>query len=170
VTKILKNLKLLSEKCKKIKLVLTDVDGVLTDGGMYYSEQGEIMKKFNTRDGMAVELLSKEKINTIIITRENSKIVKSRGKKIKVYKTYVGILQKELLLDEICDQLNLKLDNIAYVGDDVNDYKIMKKCALACSPNDATKKIKAISHYICNKNGGDGVLREVADLILDLKH
>ena len=167
---ILKNLKILKQKCKKIKLILTDVDGVLTDGGMYYSERGEIMKKFNTCDGMAVELLSKQKINTIIITRENSKIVKSRGKKIKVHKTYVGILQKELLLDEILEKSGLKLDNIAYVGDDVNDYEIMKKCGFACSPNDATKKIKDISHYICNKNGGDGVLREVADLILDLRN
>ena len=167
---ILKNLKIIKQKCKKIKLILTDVDGVLTDGGMYYSECGEIMKKFNTRDGMAVELLSKQKINTIIITRENSKIVKSRGKKIKVHKTYVGILQKELLLDEILSKSGLKLDNIAYVGDDVNDYEIMKRCGFSCSPNDAAKKIKNISDYICNKNGGDGVLREVADLILDLRN
>ena len=124
---ILKNLKKLREKSKKIKLILTDVDGVLTDGGMYYSEQGEIMKKFNTRDGMAVKLLSNQKINTIIITREKSKIVKARGKKIKVYKSYIGVLHKELLLDEISKELDLKPENIAYVGDDVNDYEIMKQ-------------------------------------------
>ena len=163
---ILKNLKLLEQKCKKIKLVLTDVDGVLTDGGMYYSEHGEIMKKFNTRDGMGVELLSKQKIKTIIITRENSKIVKSRGKKIKVFKTYVGVLHKELVLDNICKKLSLTSNNIAYVGDDINDYEIMKKCGLACSPNNCIKKIKSISDYVCENNGGDGVLREVADLIL----
>ena len=167
---ILKNLKKLREKSKKIKLILTDVDGVLTDGGMYYSEQGEIMKKFNTRDGMAVKLLSNQKINTIIITREKSKIVKARGKKIKVYKSYIGVLHKELLLDEISKELDLKPENIAYVGDDVNDYEIMKRCGLAFSPNDATKKIKDISHHICNKNGGYGVLREVADLVLELRN
>ena len=167
---ILKNLKKLREKSKKIKLILTDVDGVLTDGGMYYSEQGEIMKKFNTRDGMAVKLLSNQKINTIIITREKSKIVKARGKKIKVYKSYIGVLHKELLLDEISKELDLKPENIAYVGDDVNDYEIMKRCGLAFSPNDATKKIKDISHHICNKNGGNGVLREVADLVLELRN
>jgi len=162
----LKKTKLLEQKCKKIKLVLTDVDGVLTDGGMYYSEHGEIMKKFNTRDGMAVELLSKQKINTVIITRENSKIVKERGKKIKVFKTYIGILNKESLLVEICKKHNLKSYNIAYVGDDVNDYEIMKKIGLACTPNNGVKKIKEISDYVCKSNGGDGVLREVADLIL----
>lgn len=166
----MKNLKKLREKSKKIKLILTDVDGVLTDGGMYYSEQGEIMKKFNTRDGMAVKLLSNQKINTIIITREKSKIVKARGKKIKVYKSYIGVLHKELLLDEISKELDLKPENIAYVGDDVNDYEIMKRCGLAFSPNDATKKIKDISHHICNKNGGNGVLREVADLVLELRN
>ncbi len=97
----MKSEKQLAQKCKKIKMVLTDVDGVLTDGGMYYSEEGEIMKKFNTRDGMGVELLSKQQIGSIIITRENSTIVKKRGKKIKVLKTYVGILKKESLLPEI---------------------------------------------------------------------
>ena len=161
-----KNTKLLEQKCKKIKLVLTDVDGVLTDGGMYYSEHGETMKKFNTRDGLAVELLSKQKINTIIITRENSKIVKERGKKIKVLKTYVGILKKEVLLGEICRKYKINLDEIAYIGDDINDYKIMKKVGFSCAPKDGVKKIKENSDYICNSKGGEGVFREITDLIL----
>ena len=110
--------------------------------------------------------VSKQKIKTIIITRENSKIVKSRGKKIKVFKTYVGVLHKELVLDDICKKLSLTSNNIAYVGDDINDYEIMKRCGLACSPNNCIKKIKSISDYVCENNGGDGVLREVADLIL----
>ena len=74
------------------------------------------------------------------------------------------------MLDEISKELDLKPENIAYVGDDVNDYEIMKRCGLAFSPNDATKKIKDISHHICNKNGGNGVLREVADLVLELRN
>ena len=137
----MKSEKQLAQKCKKIKMVLTDVDGVLTDGGMYYSEEGEIMKKFNTRDGMGVELLSKQQIGSIIITRENSTIVKKRGKKIKVLKTYVGILKKESLLPEICKNYSLNLENIAYIGDDVNDFEIMRKVGFSCTPNDGIKKI-----------------------------
>jgi len=162
----MKSEKQLAQKCKKIRMVLTDVDGVLTDGGMYYSEEGEIMKKFNTRDGMGVELLSKQKIGSIIITRENSTIVKKRGKKIKVLKTYVGILKKESLLPEICKKYSLNLENIAYIGDDVNDFEIMCKVGFSCTPSDGIKKIKDISDYVCTAKGGHGAFREVSDLIL----
>ena len=162
----MKSEKQLAQKCKKIKMVLTDVDGVLTDGGMYYSEEGEIMKKFNTRDGMGVELLSKQQIGSIIITRENSTIVKKRGKKIKVLKTYVGILKKESLLPEICKNYSLNLENIAYIGDDINDFEIMRKVGFSCTPNDGIKKIKDISDYVCTAKGGHGAFREVSDLIL----
>jgi len=162
----MKSEKQLAQKCKKIRMVLTDVDGVLTDGGMYYSKEGEIMKKFNTRDGMGVELLSKQKIGSIIITRENSTIVKKRGKKIKVLKTYVGILKKESLLPEICKKYSLNLENIAYIGDDVNDFEIMCKVGFSCTPSDGIKKIKDISDYVCTAKGGHGAFREVSDLIL----
>ena len=152
--------------CKNIKLVITDVDGILTDGGMYYSKDGDIMKKFNTRDGMGVELLTKQKIGSIIITRENSPIVKKRGKKIKVLETHVGILKKESLLPKICKNYSLKIENIAYIGDDVNDFEIMQKVGFSCAPNDGIQKIKDISDYICTAKGGAGAFREVADLIL----
>ena len=124
------------------------------------------MKKFNTRDGMGVELLSKQKIGSIIITRENSTIVKKRGKKIKVLKTYVGILKKESLLPEICKKYSLNLENIAYIGDDVNDFEIMCKVGFSCTPSDGIKKIKDISDYVCTAKGGHGAFREVSDLIL----
>lgn len=154
------------EKIKKIKMLLTDVDGVLTDGGMYYSEKGEIMKKFNTRDGMGIELLRKNKISTIMITRENSEIVKARAKKLKVLKYFINIQEKEKLLNRICADYNVSPDEIAYIGDDINDYAIMKKIGLSCSPKDANIKIKSISDYVCKSKGGDGALREVADMIL----
>ena len=156
----------IEKKCKKIKMVLTDVDGVLTDGGMYYSNDGEIMKKFNTRDGMGVKLLSEKKIGTIIITSENSPIVKKRGKKIKVLKTYVGISKKELLLPEICKKYSLNLQNIAYIGDDVNDLKILNNVGFSCAPNDGVEKIKKNVDYVARVKGGSGVFREVTDLIL----
>ena len=103
------NVKLIKKKCKAIKLMLTDVDGVLTDGGMYYTESGEYMKKFNARDGMAVELLDKENIKTAFITREKSTIVKKRAIKLRISKYYLGIKNKESLLPKICRDLHINL-------------------------------------------------------------
>ena len=112
------------EKCRLIKLVITDVDGVLTDGGMYYSEKGEVLKKFNARDGMGVEILLQNKIKTILLTRENSNIAKKRGSKIKTAATYIGILNKKSQLKKISKKFKVPLARIAYVGDDLNDLEI----------------------------------------------
>jgi len=149
--------------------VITDVDGVLTDGGMYYSDKGESLKKFNTRDGMGFELLRKAEIKTIIITRENSKIVKERSKKIKADNIFLGILRKEDLLKEICKKNNAYPENIAYIGDDINDQKIMQKVGLSFTPYDGMSVIKKNVDYICKMKGGEGVFREVADLIINYK-
>ena len=114
------------EKCKLIKLVITDVDGVLTDGGMYYSEKGEILKKFNAKDGMGVEILLRHRVKTILLTRENSNIVKKRGAKIKTAATYIGILDKKSQLKKISKKFKVPPTKIAYIGDDLNDLEIMK--------------------------------------------
>ena len=154
------------KKCKKIKLILTDVDGVLTDGCMYYSSSGEELKKFHTHDGMAVELLLQKNIKTIIITREKSKIVISRAKKIKVFKVYSGVKQKDKILNQICTKFKVTPDETTFIGDDVNDEKIMKLVGLSFAPSDATQTIKNIADIITNTEGGQGVLREVTDKIL----
>ena len=131
--------------CKKIKLVITDVDGVLTDGGMYYSDKGEIMKKFNTKDGMGVELLLKNNIKTILMTKENSIIAKKRGKKINAVATYINVKNKEEELDKICKKFNVSKSEIGYVGDDLNDYKIMKMVGFSATPANGVKQIKNIA-------------------------
>ena len=154
------------KKCKKIKLILTDVDGVLTDGCMYYSSRGEELKKFHTRDGMAVELLLQKNIKTIIITREKSKIVISRAKKINVFKVYSGIKQKDKILNQICTKFKVAPNEIVFIGDDINDEKIMKLIGLSFAPSDATQTTKNIADIITNARGGQGVLREVTDEIL----
>ena len=154
------------KKCKKIKLILTDVDGVLTDGCMYYSSRGEELKKFHTRDGMAVELLLQKNIKTIIVTREKSKIVVSRAKKIKIFKVYSGIKQKETILNQICTRFKVTPDEIVFIGDDENDEKIMKLVGLSVAPSDAINTIKNIANITTNAGGGKGVLREAADMIL----
>ena len=156
----------LIKKYRKIKLVLTDVDGVLTDGCMYYSSKGEELKKFHTRDGMAVELLLQKNIKTIIVTREKSKIVVSRARKIKIFKVYSNIKQKEAILNQICTKFKVTPGEILFIGDDINDEKIMKLVGLSAAPSDAINIIKNIANIITDASGGKGVLREVADMII----
>ena len=157
---------MISKKCKKIKMLITDVDGVLTDGGMYYSEKGEVLKKFNAKYGMGVEILKNNGIKTVFLTRENSKIVRLRGKKVKADGIYINISFKERELLKICKKFNVSPNEVAYIGDDINDITIISKVGLSACPNDAVKDVKQKSDYICKLNGGEGVFREFAELIL----
>ena len=160
----------LKKKCFMIKLVITDVDGVLTDGGMYYSDKGDIMKKFHARDGMGVTLLKKQKIPTIIITKEKTKIVKIWSKKMSISHLYDGIQNKSSLLKKISQKYNIQPKNIAFIGDDINDLELLKKVGLSVTPNDAILDNKKISDYVCKNNSGHGAFRELADLILNSKN
>ena len=161
--------KLILEKCKRVKIVLTDVDGVLTDGGMYYTEKGDIMKKFHTRDGMGVTLMKKYGIPTIIITKEKTPMVKQWSRRMKIEKLYDGIIQKEKILEKICERYEVSSDEILYIGDDVNDVELLKKEGLSVCPYDAIESVKKKCNYVCNAKGGDGVLREIADIIISFK-
>ena len=161
--------KLLLSKIKKIEILLTDVDCVLTDCGMYYDKKGDSMKKFHTRDGMAVTLLRKKSIPTIIVTKEKTIIVRKWAKRMKVYKTYDGIVDKVSILPKICKIFNVKSEQIAYIGDDVNDLELLKSVGFSAVPNDAISEAKIIADYICKTNGGNGVLREIADLVISTK-
>ena len=160
---------ILRNKCRNISIVLTDVDCVLTDGGMYYTENGDIMKKFHTRDGMGVSLLRKKKISTIIITKEKTKFVKKWAKNMNVEKLYDGIQKKEDLIIKICNKYNVTLQELAYIGDDVNDLELLKKVGLSATPADGITDAKKICNYICKSKGGEGAFRELADLILETK-
>ena len=156
-------------KCKKIKLVLTDVDGVLTDGGRYFSDKGEIIKKFHVRDGMGINLLLRNGIQTVIITKENSKITKKWAKEMNVSKTYSGIKNKEKELEKICKSYKILPSEIAFIGDDVNDIELMKKVGFSATPFDGILQAKKIVNYVCKTSGGNGALREIIDLILKEK-
>lgn len=153
-------------KISKIKVVLTDVDGVLTDGGMYYSNKGDIMKKFHTRDGMGVTLLRKNGIPTIIVTKEQTEIVKQWSKKMKIKELLDGVKNKELVLDKICKKYKISSHEIAYIGDDVNDVDLLKKVGFSACPKDGMEEVKKISNYTCKKEGGKGAFRELVELVL----
>ena len=157
----------LEEKAKRIKLVLTDNDGVLTDTGVYYSEKGEELKKFSIRDGMGVERLRNlVNIKTVIITGELSGSVKKRAEKLKIDEIYLGAKNKEILLNDILTKNDLKAENIAFIGDDVNDIKLIKIVGLSAAPSDAMEDVIEIVDYICENKGGNGAFREFAELLI----
>ncbi len=152
----------------KIKLFLTDVDGVLTDAGMYYTEAGDELKKFNTRDGMGLKLLRDLGIKTGIITTENTKLVERRAAKLKVDHLVQGAYPKVNAAMEICNKEGILISETAYIGDDVNCIELLEIVGLAACPADAVKKVKDIPGIlILEKNGGEGVVREFADLIME---
>ena len=160
-----KNLKI-KQKCKKVKLLITDVDGVLTDGGRYYSKEGEVLKKFHVRDGMGVNILLRNNIRTVILTKEKSMITKKWAKDMNISQVYSGFTKKELALTQICKKYKVSLKEIAFIGDDVNDLEVLKKVAFSAVPNDAVIQVKKIADYICKASGGKGCFREISDLIL----
>ncbi len=158
----------IDDKCTDIKLVLSDVDGVLTDAGMYYSQNGDELKKFNTRDGMGFQLLREKGIKTGIITGENTKIVERRAEKLKIDFLWQGIDDKLKVIKDICKEHNIELNNIAYIGDDINDINVLQNIGIAACPANAVESVKNIKNIIkLDKNGGAGVFREFAEYLLN---
>ena len=150
----------------QIKLFVSDCDGCMTDGGMYYSEKGDELKKFNTKDGMAIKLLRESGIKTAIITGETVELNRRRAEKLKIDYYIEGCADKLSALTKICLENGISLDNVAYIGDDINDVEVMKNVGMACSPFDASEAVKDVCNYVTVCKGGEGVIREVADLIL----
>lgn len=158
-----------SKDFKKIKLFIADVDGTLTDAGMYYSENGDEFKKFNTKDGLGIRLLREAGIKTGFITSENTKIVENRASKLKVDYLYQGKINegKLAIAKEICDKERISLEEVAYIGDDVNCIELLNAVGFAACPADAHEKVKAIPNiHVMNISGGAGCVREWIDLIL----
>jgi len=159
----------LHTKIPEIKMFLTDCDGCLTDGGMYYSEKGDELKKFNTRDGMGFSLLKSKGIITGIITSENVELNKRRANKLKLDIIESGCKDKLKTVRELCDQYKIDLQNIAYVGDDINDLEVIRTVGLGCCPADAIEDVKQVSDLVTKSCGGNGVIRDVVDFIIRAK-
>lgn len=152
-----------------MKLLATDVDGVLTDAGMYYGESGEELKKFHTRDGMGLKLLQAEGVITAIITMENTKIVERRGIKLGIPEVFQGAKDKVAVLCHLSEKYGIPYKQMAYIGDDVNDVQALKTVGFAAAPADCVKQVRQVVHYLCKKKGGEGAVREVIDKILVAK-
>ena len=150
-----------------IKILLSDVDGVLTDAGMYYTEAGDEIKKFSTYDGMAFRLLQKTGVKVGILTSENRELNRRRAKKLDLDFDFHGAEDKLHVVEELCREENITLDQVAYVGDDINCFSLLSSVGIAACPNNAVLKIKSIPNIIkLRNNGGDGVVREFVELIL----
>ena len=156
-----------------IKLVVTDVDGVLTDSGMYYSEKGDELKKFNTRDGKGFEILRNNSIRTAIITSEKTDIVERRGLKLKADYLIQGVTGDGKLkaLLSICEKEKISISNCAYIGDDINCLEILKNVGYAFCPSNAEQVVRNLFNVrVLNSNGGNGVFRELVNLIVQVKN
>jgi 3-deoxy-D-manno-octulosonate 8-phosphate phosphatase (KDO 8-P phosphatase) len=152
-----------------IKLFLTDVDGVLTDGSMYYTESGDEIKRFHTHDGMAFELLRNAGIKTGIVTSENTQIVARRAAKVKADYLFQGKRDggKLAVAQQICMEMEISLTEVAYIGDDINCLDLLQAVGVAACPANAVSTVKNLpSIILLEKKGGDGAVREFAELLL----
>ena len=154
---------------KEIKAFLFDVDGVMTDGGIYYDSKGNEFKKFNVKDGQICKYLKKENIILGVITGRKSEIVERRFAELNFDFIAQGISDKASVLDKFCDKFNIRPNEVCYTGDDINDLGIIKKVGLSFCPADAIISVKEEVDRVLEVKGGDGVLRAVADSYLNEK-
>lgn len=167
VEQLLKH-RLADKPSHKIKMFLTDCDGTLTDGGMYYTAEGDKMKKFNTRDGVGLRLLKGRGIITGIVTGENSDIVRKRSEKLGLDEVLLGVQDKVNAVAELCGKYNIQLSEVAYIGDDLNDIAVLSAVGLPICPSNAVKQAKEIALYVTSHAGGEGAVREAAEYVLDI--
>jgi len=160
----------LRTRLRRVRALVLDVDGVLTDGGMYYGNDGEVLKKFHTRDGMGIALLREAGISVAFITGEQTEIVRRRAAKLRVEDVYLGVEEKGAALQDFLKKRQLKVEEVAYVGDDMNDLPCLKQVGLAIAVADAMPQVRKAAHWVTRCRGGEGAVREVAELLLSFRH
>ena len=156
----------IADKIRKIKLLILDVDGVLTDGRIIYDSKGRDSKFFDVHDGLGVYLLRRSGIKTILITAKGSKTIKPRARDMRVEEYYEDVFPKTKVLDKILNKHNVSKEEICFIGDDLVDLSIMKAVGFPVAVANASQDIKAAAGYVTQKSGGRGAVREVAELIL----
>lgn len=149
------------------KLILTDIDGVWTDGGMYYDETGNEWKKFHTYDSAGVLIAHQNNIPVGIITGENTKIVQRRAEKLKVDYLFQGVSDKLKVAKDLCESLKISLSEVAYIGDDIGDIELLKNVGISAIPSSAPLFMRTYAHFITTKKGGEGAFREFVEWIME---
>ena len=155
-----------ARRARRVRLLCVDVDGVLTDAGMYYGPDGEVLKKFNTRDGMGLARLREAGVAVAIISGEDSAIIHARAAKLKIDDVFCGASNKRLAIEELCSRHRLEFSEVAFIGDDLNDLPALECVGLPCAVADAAEPVQAIAHYVTRRRGGDGAVREVCDFLI----
>ncbi|MBO3457608.1 HAD-IIIA family hydrolase [Aetokthonos hydrillicola Thurmond2011] len=153
-------------RLSQVKLLALDVDGVLTDGGLYYTESGEELKKFNVKDGLGIKLVMQAGIEVAVITTSTSVAVVHRAKKLGIKHTFIGIEDKLTVLKKLCEDLNLSLAQVAYVGDDIVDLPVMQAVGCPITVGDAMPQNQACALYVTKLTGGHGCVREICDILV----
>ncbi|MGL5317559.1 MAG: KdsC family phosphatase [Bacteroidales bacterium] len=148
------------------KLIITDIDGVWTDGGMFYSPDGDFLKRFHVSDGWGVIYCKQLDIPVAIMTGENTTIVKERAKKLGIEHCYVGVNDKVAEARQLCESLNISLDEVAFIGDDLNDLALLRKVGISGCPSNAHPFVRKHVDYVGLKQGGSGAFREFVERIL----
>lgn len=157
----------LKSKIERIKLLILDVDGVMTDAGMYYTESGDQFKKYNSKDGMGIMKAQESGLLCGIISSAfTDKMVLNRAETLRINHVYVGRDQKITILKQWCEELSISLNEVAIIGDDINDLSIMREVGLSACPKDAVQEVKKEVDIVLTKNGGEGVVREFIDNFL----
>lgn len=157
---------MLKDKIKKIKALAMDVDGTMTDGSIYISEHGEAMKRFDVKDGLGISLLVNAGIQVAVITGRQSKIVLERARELKISEVIQGAAYKGQAMEGLAEKQGISLEEIAYIGDDLNDLPAFEAAGCAFCPADAAKEVKERCHVVLEHNGGFGAVREAAEIIL----
>jgi 3-deoxy-D-manno-octulosonate 8-phosphate phosphatase (KDO 8-P phosphatase) len=159
-----------TEKLDNIKLLLLDVDGVLTDGSIVYDDLGNQIKAFNAKDGFGIRMLAESGTQIGIVTGRFSKALVHRCRDLGIKHIWQGVKDKEVALKEILETLCVSTDEIAYIGDDLPDLPIMRKVGLAIAVADAHPELKTVSHLITKSRGGRGAVREICEALLKAKN
>ena len=159
----------LAEKAKKIEAVLFDVDGVMTDGKIYCSENGETLKAFNAADGLGIKLLRDFNVITGVISGRDSAVLRYRLSELNIQHFYLGATDKLTPFKQFLEKVNLISEQVAFIGDDLPDLPILTRCGLAVSPKNGCDEVRSRVDYITERQGGDGSIREVVELILKSK-
>lgn len=153
-------------KAKKVKAIFTDVDGVLTDGKLYYSLEKEHGKAFFVRDGLGIKIAQKLSIPVYFISAKKSLVLRKRAEELKVSGCYDGCLNKAEIAGIICNELNLTFDDICYIGDDLVDIPLLKKSGFSATVKNGSSDVKEICDYVSSKKGGKGAFREIVEFII----
>ncbi len=149
-----------------IELIVLDVDGTMTDSRITYSEAGDEIKSFNVKDGLAIASWRKLGKQVAIITGRSSKIVARRAKELRIEHFYQGVENKREVLEELLDKLDLSMENVAAIGDDLNDLQMLKAAHISFVPRDASAYVDKIASVILSKRGGDGAVREMIEYLI----